>query len=110
MRLQCFDLATLKISNTRVTGMPTTPTAEGGETADIFETGFFVDTDQDRYVDVWTDGRVYAIDPATGVATLIATGPAAAGSVHSRAAYFPSLGGFAYLPSFDSPILFMPTR
>lgn len=67
------------------------------------------DLDNDRYLTI-SDERVYAIDPTTGAATRIATVPAPVNGVQSRFAYFRELGGVAYLPSFASPILFMPTR
>src|SRR5688572_233823 len=67
------------------------------------------DLDNDRYLTI-SDERVYAIDPTTGATTKIATVPAPVNGVQSRFAYFRELGGVAYLPSFASPILFMPTR
>jgi len=55
-------------------------------------------------------GRVYAINPASGAATKIADIPAAFNGVIARATYFQALGGVAYLPEYNSNILFMPTR
>jgi hypothetical protein len=40
----------------------------------------------------------------------VATIPAAVNGVHNKFAYFPKLGGVAYLPSFTSDVLFLPTR
>ena len=49
-----------------------------------------------------------AFKPA--VATKIADIPASANGVLTRVAYFQALGGVAYLPEYNSSILFMPTR
>ena len=74
------------------------------------------DLDNDRYLlfigekDSAVRGRVYAVDPVTAVATKIADIPAAFNSSVNRATYFHSLGGVAYLPEYDSDVLFMPTR
>lgn len=67
------------------------------------------DKDNDRYLLVHGTG-VYALDPDTGVTTLVATVPAAVNGAHNRFAYFEQLGGVAYLPEFNSDVLFMSTR
>jgi hypothetical protein len=67
------------------------------------------DLDNDRYVTVQGTG-VYAINPSTGASVQIGTVPAALNGSQSRLAYFRDLGGIAYLPSYDSNVLFMRTR
>ena len=67
------------------------------------------DLDNDRYITV-QGTSIYAINPVTGVSTLLGTVPAAVNGIHNRLAYFKELGGIAYLPGFSSNILFMPTR
>lgn len=67
------------------------------------------DLDNDRYL-LQTDTRVYAIDPNSGTTTMVAAVTAAPTGPLSRFAYFADLGGVAYLPSYTSDILFMPTR
>jgi hypothetical protein len=67
------------------------------------------DLDNDRYLTVQGSG-LYAINPTTGLSTLLASVPPAVNGVHNRLAYFRDLGGVAYLPEFSSSILFMPTR
>jgi hypothetical protein len=70
---------------------------------------FVHDLDNDRYVTVQGTG-VYAVNPSTGESVLIATVPASKNGTHNRLAYFRDLGGIAYLPSYESNVLFMRTR
>jgi hypothetical protein len=67
------------------------------------------DLDNDRYLTV-QGTTVYTIDPVTGMSAVLATVPKHVNGVHNRFAYFPNLGGIAFLPSFASNILFIPTR
>lgn len=67
------------------------------------------DLDNDRYLTVQGTG-LYAIHPDTLVSTLLATVPKSVNGTQNRLAYFPDLGGVAYLPSYSSDVLFMPTR
>lgn len=74
------------------------------------------DADSDRYVAAVGNGDgsagIYAIDPNSAYSTLLATvqGPLGSTGINGRFAYFKELGGIAYLPRFESDILFMPTR
>ena len=67
------------------------------------------DLDNDRYL-VIKGTTLFAVDPNTYVSTAVATVPAGENGVQSRLAYFQELGGVAYLPTFESNVLFMPTR
>jgi hypothetical protein len=67
------------------------------------------DPDGDRYL-YFMAGKVYAINPDTGASVMLWTLPGPLASTENRAAYFPKLGGVAYLPRYDSNILFLPTR
>jgi hypothetical protein len=99
--LICIDLATGLVSKINITG------ALSGLTDDY--STLVHDTDNDRYVTVQGSG-LYAINPDTGVATLLANVPKATNGVNNRLAYFRDVGGIAYLPQFASDILFMRTR
>lgn len=78
------------------------------------------DTDNDRYIAfVMPQGngssamvQVYEINPDTGVSRFLTTAPTQnpAYGIYNRAAYFPALGGIAYLPNFNSNVWFLPTR
>lgn len=105
-----IDLTTLAWSDHPITG---------ALTGNTFDYSMIVhDLDNDRYVTIQggnaqggaVNANVYAINPITFVSTLLGTVPAAYNGVNNRMAYFQSLGGIAYLPRFESNILFMPTR
>jgi hypothetical protein len=100
--LGMIDLTTHAYSSLDLTGIDTD--APFGDYDAIVH-----DLDNDRYL-LQTDTRVYAIDPNSGATSRIATVVAAPTGPLSRFAYFAKLGGVAYLPSFESNILFMPTR
>jgi hypothetical protein len=111
--LQVMDLSTYAVTLIPITG----PLASFG----VYDYSALVfDEDNDRYItiqdsvgvgDAQRPVAVYAIDPTTGVSTQIGTAPfAAVNGVQNRLAYFRKLGGIAYLPKFDSDVLFMPTR
>jgi len=95
-----LDLVTSAADTVTITG----PLA--GRTDDYSSTVH--DTDNDRYLTI-KGTTLYAIDPDTGSSTALASVPAAINGVNNRIAYFPSLGGVAYLPTFASNVLFMPT-
>jgi hypothetical protein len=98
--LHFIDLTTTRYTNLAITGPLTT----------VLEyTPLVHDLDNDRYVTV-QGSTMYAIDPRTGVSSVLATVPAAVNGVQNRLAYFQALGGIAYLPQFSSNILFLPTR
>lgn len=109
IRLQAIDLVTNTYVDIPVTGsVPVMNNILGG--------AMVHDTDNDRYLLFWNhveDGTtdVFSINPDTGASTLISNvRPPQIHSMYGRAAYFQQLGGVAYLPSFASNILFMPTR
>jgi len=109
--LHFIDLTTLAYSSKTVTGDSNFVADAGGDYSTIVH-----DLDNDRYL-LFTgntasgpNGKVYAINPDTAVATLLATIPAAYNGVNNRATYFQSLGGVVYLPEYGSNVLFMPTR
>lgn len=97
-----IDLGTSAASTITLTG----PCA--GNSADYSSTVHA--TDIDRYITVLANGNVCAINPTTGASTVVTTAPAAVNGVSNRLAYFDKLGGVAYLPSYASNVLFMPTR
>jgi hypothetical protein len=101
VRLQRVDLATNAIDEIRVTGDLAKVDAAGRAMTH--------DLDNDRYL-YFSAGTVYAINPDTGASTIVDHVPAPKASEEDRAAYFPALGGVAYLPTFSSNILFLPTR
>jgi PKD repeat protein len=110
MRLEYLDLATNVNKFIPVSGA-ITPANFGKES------GFVHDADNDRYLVFMNRGQgvpinVYAINPDTGESTLIKEGltPAPEWGIYNRVAYFPALGGVAYLPRFSSNVLFFPTR
>jgi hypothetical protein len=111
--LQFIDLTTNIYSKVTVTGDANFAFDAGNSYSTLLH-----DLDNDRYLLFIGDsnasppvpGRVYAINPTTAVATLIATIPAAFNGVNNRASYFQSLGGVAYLSDYSSNVLFMPTR
>jgi hypothetical protein len=115
--LQFIDLNTWVVSTLPVTGV-----ANFADIASQAYNTILHDLDNDRYLLIVGNsyngpdgqppypGRVYGINPTTGAATLVASIPAAFNGVNNRATYFQSLGGVAYLPAYDSNILFMPTR
>jgi hypothetical protein len=115
--MQCIDLATQVGSTKPVTGDPNF--AAHAAVDQSTNSGLVHDLDNDRYLlflgskydgVVQVPGRLYAINPETAVATKIADIPAAANGVLTKVAYFQALGGVAYLPEYNSNILFMPTR
>lgn len=104
IRLQCIDLTTSTYDDLPVTGAITTIPGYGG--------AMVYDPDNDRYVFfTGITNQAYVINPATGASTLLATfTETVVHTMFGRAAYFPALGGIAYLPSFASNIEFLPTR
>jgi hypothetical protein len=107
IRLQAIDIVANTYVDIPVTGAITALPGTGG--------AMVHDTDNDRYLLFWTHGGgttdVFAINPDTGASSLV--GNVSQPMVHTmygRAAYMPALGGVAYLPSYASEILFMPTR
>jgi hypothetical protein len=101
LRLQHIDLATNDGVNRDLTGALTTM---GGGYYQMVH-----DTDNDRYL-VLGGGVLYSIDPETASSTLVTVVPMERNGVNGRFAYFPALGGAAYLPRYSSDVLFMPTR
>jgi hypothetical protein len=67
------------------------------------------DIDNDRYL-LATSNALYSIDPESGAVRRLMDIPESANGTYNRFAYFPALGGVAYLPRFSSNVLFMPTR
>jgi hypothetical protein len=104
IRLQFVDLATHAVSELPITGAIT----------DVAAGSMLVhDEDGDRYLLFRADTatvRVYAINPISGVSTLLSSVAAPLYNIFGRVAYFKALGGVAYLPQYSSNILFMPTR
>lgn len=98
--LQRMDLATNGLTTVRVTGALASSTQGAALVHDV---------DSDRYVYV-TAGTVYAIDPVSAASTIIGKVQPPVVSEETRLAYFPALGGVAYLARFASNIAFMPTR
>ncbi len=105
---QGLDLTTINLTTLAVTRTTITGPYVGG---DIEQYSTIVhDLDNDRYVTL-KGTTLYAIDPTTAVSSVIATGlPSATNGSNNRLAYFQRLGGMAYLPSYASDILFIPTR
>jgi hypothetical protein len=100
VHMQAVSITNPVITHIDITGCSFDPSAYPG---------FVHDLDGDRYVAA-SGGAVNAINPDTGACTpLPATTPAVNGTF-SRLEYFPALGGIAYLPSYASPVLFLPTR
>jgi len=107
--LESLDLSTWQYTSLPITGV-TIP--------DTTYSALVHDVDNDRYLLFVGDsnvspprpGEVYAVNPATGAASKLADVPAPMNGWNSRVTYFPNLGGVAYLPYYDSNILFMPTR
>jgi PKD repeat protein len=107
IRLQVIDLVANNYVDIPVTGAITALNGYGG--------AMVHDTDNDRYLLFWNHGDattdVFAINPDTGSSSLVANvAQKMQNTMYARAAYFSLLGGVAYLPSFASNILFMPTR
>jgi len=100
--LGLIDLTTHAYSSLALTGI------EGDAPFGSYD-AIIHDLDNDRYL-LQTDSRVYAIDPNSGATSQIASVVASPTGPLGRFAYFPALGGVAYLPSYASNILFMPTR
>jgi len=102
--LQCIDLATNTYEDMPVTGAVTDIPGYGG--------ALVYDPDNDRYVFITgITNQAFAIDPDSGASTLLATfTQSVVHTMYGRAAYFPALGGIAYLPSFASNIVFIPPR
>jgi hypothetical protein len=100
VRLQYVDTKTNALGRINVTGDLKAITT-GNATV--------YDPDGDRYL-YFMAGKVYAINPDTGASVMLWTLPGPLASTENRAAYFPKLGGVAYLPRYDSNILFLPTR
>jgi PKD repeat protein len=107
VRLQAINVAANTYVDIPVTGAVTALSGTGG--------AMVHDTDNDRYLLFWkhSDGStdVFAINPDTAASSLIANVPQVSpNTMYGRAAYMPVLGGVAYLPSFASNVMFMPTR
>ena len=62
----------------------------------------------DVYFVCCSTGRIFRIDPVTNAAVKIATMPPAQNGVWSRFGYVAAVDGLAYLPNYDSDMLFMP--
>jgi hypothetical protein len=113
VRLQAIDIAANTYRDIPLTG--TVPAMQNSGGQSIMGGSMVHDTDNDRYLLFWyhSDGStdVFAINPDTGASSLVTNVPQRSlYSMYGRAAYFPSLGGVAYLPSFASNIVFLPTR
>lgn len=113
-RLQLMNLTTRVCSNLFVTGMPNHEPYRNALTHDL---------DNDRYIyprwiadptapDPHFTGtvEVWSIDPDTGAATHISNTVAPSVTTEDRFAYFPELGGYAWLARYDGDIWFCPTR
>ncbi len=95
-----MDIATRKLDEVLVTGELTS--IDQG-------TAIVYDADDDRYL-YFMMRAVYAINPDTGFSTKLADIPAPVASIENRVAFFPKLGGIAYLPRYSSNVRFLPTR
>jgi hypothetical protein len=100
VRLQYVDTKTNALGRINVTGDLKAITT-GNATV--------YDPDGDRYL-YFMAGKVYAINPETGASVMLWTLTPPIASTENRAAYLPKLGGVAYLPRYDSNVLFLPTR
>jgi hypothetical protein len=100
VRLQYVDTKTNALGRINVTGDLKAITT-GNATV--------YDPDGDRYL-YFMAGKVYAINPETGASVMLWTLTPPLASTENRAAYFPQLGGVAYLPRYDSNVFFLPTR
>lgn len=101
-----IDLATMAYVTGRVTGA-----LDDGSQYGVYENyaALVYDEDGDRYLQI-VKGKCYSINPDTWVSTFMMDVPVAENGVQSRFAYFKEEGGVAYLPTFESNVLFMPTR
>ena len=99
LRFQVIDLATRAMTEVPVSGLPRV----------VPYSALVHDTDNDRYL-LAAGTELYSISPTTFAATKIGNLPAPTNGTFNRFAYFPALGGVAYLPNFSSNVLFMPTR
>jgi hypothetical protein len=98
--LQFIDLATNAYSEVKVSG----PLTAVDDYSPLVH-----DRDNDRYITI-QGAAMYALDPVSGVSSVISSVPKSVNGVQNRLAYFEKLGGVAYLPQFSSDIQFLPTR
>lgn len=97
--LKFMDLTTNAFTSLAITG--------GASASDY--AGFCHDAANDRYL-LLVGTTVWTIDPNTGASAALTTTIAATNGCNGRFHYMPELGCVAYLPSFTSNILFLPTR
>ena len=100
--LSIIDLSTLGYTKTALTGIANEPNFDDYNNV-------VHDTNDDAYIVCCSDGRVYRIDPDSGLTAKTSQLPAARNGVQNRFAYFDSLGGVAYYPEYSSDILFLAT-
>ncbi len=100
LALQCVDLTTFAITSIALTGVT-------GE-ANLSGPHIVHDTDANVYYIACSSGRIFKVDPVTGVTVKIATLPAANNGIWSRFAYLPAVKGLVYLPTYASDVWFIP--
>ena len=100
--LSLIDLSTLAYTKVALSGMTNEPGFDDYNNV-VHDTG------NDAYIVCCSDGRVYRIDPDSGVAAKLSQVPAARNGVQNRFAYFEALAGAAYYPEYGSDILFLAT-
>ena len=100
--LSSIDLSTLVYSKVALSGMTNEPGFDDYNNV-VHDTG------NDAYIVCCSDGRVYRIDPDSGLAAKVSQLPAARNGVQNRFAYFEALEGVAYYPEYGSDILFLAT-
>ncbi|MEY2875592.1 MAG: hypothetical protein RLZZ373_2963, partial [Pseudomonadota bacterium] len=59
---------------------------------------------------IYAPGHVWSINPTTGAATKLADVPEPANGWWTRVHWFDFLGGVVFLPTYDTNLLFIPTR
>jgi hypothetical protein len=97
--LKFMDLTTNAFTSLAITG--------GASAGDY--SGFCHDTGNDRYL-LLAGTTVWSINPSTGASVALTTTTAAVNGCNGRFHFMPELRGVAYLPSFTSDILFLPTQ
>ena len=100
--LSFIDLSTLAYTKLALSGMTNEPAFDDYNNV-VHDSG------SDAYMVCCSDGRVYRIDPDSGLAAKVLQLPAARNGVQNRFAYFATLGGAAYYPEYGSDILFLAT-